>query len=83
MCNGFRWWIVLYVCFLNTAACATAVPASGRHPAPDIRLDHFVAAKPIPEPPVPLKIVEVPEPLPAPAPRRVNTATPRRTRSAS
>lgn len=33
MCNG--WWIVLYVGFLNTAACATAVPASGRHPAPE------------------------------------------------
>jgi type IV secretion system protein TrbG len=50
---------------LLTAGAALA-GCAGRHPAPDIRLDDFVAAKPIPEPLAPLKIVEVPEPLPLP-----------------
>lgn len=48
------------------AAGAALAGCASRHPAPDIRLDDFVAAKPIPEPPAPLKIIEVPEPLPLP-----------------
>lgn len=42
------------------AGCAS------RHPAPDIRLDDFVAAQPVPNPPPPVKIIEVPQPLPLP-----------------
>jgi P-type conjugative transfer protein TrbG len=48
------------------AAGGALAGCASRHPAPDIRLDHLVAAKPIPEPPLPLKIIEVPEPLPLP-----------------
>lgn len=48
------------------ASSAALLGCASRHPAPDIRLDELVAAKPIPKPPAPMKIVEVPEPLPLP-----------------
>ncbi|MGA7540359.1 MAG: P-type conjugative transfer protein TrbG [Steroidobacteraceae bacterium] len=42
------------------AGCAS------QHPAPDIPLNDFVAAKRIVNPPAPVKIIQVPEPLPLP-----------------
>ncbi|MGH2927711.1 MAG: P-type conjugative transfer protein TrbG, partial [Solirubrobacteraceae bacterium] len=48
------------ITFVALAGCAS------RRPAPSIPLDHFVAAQPIPNPPVPVKIIEVPQALPLP-----------------
>jgi len=48
------------------AAIGALAGCASRHPAADIRLDKFVAAKRVPEPPAPMKVVEVPEPLPLP-----------------
>ena len=48
------------------AVSSALAGCASRHPAPDIRLDDFVAAKRIANPPLPVKIIEVPEPLPLP-----------------
>lgn len=55
--NRYGWmlWAVLCV-----GGCAST------RPAPEIALDEFIEAVPVPEPPRPVEVVEVPKPLPLP-----------------
>ena len=48
------------------AAVAALAGCATQRPGPSIPLDHFVAAKRIPNPPAPVKIIEVPQALPLP-----------------